>query len=129
MPEVPNGAAYNPADVAFVRTELGRRKVGQVMLRCTHPTGVFGSAGEPTLALGADGRSLTGQVVVRWVGAAGAQYQTTYSYTLGRGSAQLRISDDTAAFKSKVPNVKQAEQELARINGEVHRALAANPNP
>lgn len=133
VPTAPADAAPKPAppaketefataDVEFVRRELYRREVGQVLLKAVRPGARYTYSAPPALTPSADRRALTGRVTASWAGAFGASHHTTFAFTLTTETAVLKIESDTGPSEIARSDLQRAQSELDALN----RAIQAD---
>lgn len=116
-PAVPTKEAeFAAADGEFVRRELYRREVGQVLLKAARPGARYTYSAPPTLTPSADRRALTGRVTASWTGAFGASHHTTFAFTLTTETAVLTVESDTGLTEIARSDLRRAQSELDALN-------------
>lgn len=77
-------------------------RLGRALLDGTHPTGTYGSTGQPSAYLSNDRRAITVSLTVYWKGGITENdYETTYSARLDKreGLSNLKATRDTALIQ------------------------------
>ncbi len=115
---------FTAADGEFVRRELYRREVGQVLLKAARPGARYTYSAPPTLTPTADRRALTGRVTASWTGAFGASHHTTFAFTLTTETTVLKIESDTGLTEIARGDLRRAQSELDALN----RTIQADRN-
>lgn len=91
--------------------------LGRALLRCTHPTGSYGSADLPLVTISPNQDTVTGTILVYWKGGlSDKNYQTSFVFSITKkGVEHFEIGRDTAIIPINEQNIPRAKAEVKKL--------------